>query len=107
MAARIQVLPADARPGDVLEVRLIIGHAMESGLRRDDSGARIARNIINRVTCRYNGVEVFRAELGPGIAANPFLTFFTRATGSGELVFDWVDDEGVRDSERITVNLNA
>lgn len=107
MAARVQILPVDAKVGDVLEVRLIIGHPMESGLRRDDVGARIQRNIVNRVSCKYNGQEVFKAELGPGIAANPYLTFHTRATRSGELQFDWVDDSGERGSERVAVNLKT
>ncbi len=107
MAARIQIMPVDAKAGDVLEIRLIIGHPMESGLRRDDLGARIQRNIVNRVTCKYNGTEVFSAELGPGIAANPYLTFHTRAMRSGEMQFDWVDDSGERGSERIAVNLKT
>jgi sulfur-oxidizing protein SoxZ len=107
MAARIQILPADAKPGDLLEIRLIIGHPMESGLRRDDVGARIQRNIVNKITCKYNGAEVFKAELGPGMAANPYLTFHTRATKSGELQFDWVDDNGERGSERAVVTLKT
>ena len=99
MVARIQ-LPAEARPGEVIEVRIAIQHPMETGFRYDDGGRAIPKNVINRIVCRYNGAEVLRAELGSGIAANPYLQFHTVAEASGELVFEWVDDEGKSGSER-------
>jgi sulfur-oxidizing protein SoxZ len=55
--------------------------------------------------CRYNGEEVFRAELGSGISANPYLQFYVRAGDSGDLVFDWVDDAGERGSERASLTV--
>jgi sulfur-oxidizing protein SoxZ len=99
MTARIQV-PAQAKRGEVIEVRIAIQHPMETGFRYDYVGARIPKNVINRLVCRYNGTEVFRAEMGSGISANPYLQFHTVAEASGELVFDWVDDEGKTGSER-------
>jgi sulfur-oxidizing protein SoxZ len=99
MTARIQI-PKQARRGEVVEVRIAIQHPMETGFRRDDVGRTIAKNVINKLTCRYNGVEVFRAEMGSGISANPYLNFFTVANATGELVFDWIDDEGKTGSER-------
>lgn len=107
MAARVQIQPNKPKAGDIVEVRIIIGHAMESGLRRDDMGRRVQRNIVNKITCRYLGQEVFRAELGPGIAANPYLTFHTRVSRSGEFLFDWVDDDGERGSERVAVDVQS
>ena len=53
--------------------------------------------------CRYNGVEIFRAEMGSGIAANPYLQFYTVAEASGEIDFDWVDDNGNRGMERAAI----
>jgi sulfur-oxidizing protein SoxZ len=99
MTARVQ-LPGRARRGEVVEIRIAIQHPMETGFRRDDVGHAITKNVINTFVCRYNGVEVFRAEMGSGIAANPYLSFCTVADVSGELVFDWVDDEGKTGSER-------
>jgi len=78
---------------------------METGFRLDNFGKPIPKNVINELVCRYNGVEVFRAEMGSGIAANPYLEFFTVAESSGELVFDWIDDAGVRGSERATITV--
>jgi sulfur-oxidizing protein SoxZ len=89
--ARIQ-LPREAKRGEVIEVRIVIRHPMETGYRRD-AGERVPRNAIHSLVCRYNGNEVFRATLSTGIAANPFLRFFLRAQESGELAFWWLDDD--------------
>lgn len=94
MTARIQV-PREARRGDLIEVRIIIQHPMETGFRYDSMGGQTPRNVIDRFECRYGGVEVFRAVLGAGIAANPYLRFFVRAKESGEIECRWVDQENV------------
>jgi sulfur-oxidizing protein SoxZ len=93
--ARVLInLPQRAKRGEVVEVKTLIAHPMETGYRLDNMGAAIPRDIINRFVCTYNGDEVFRAELFPAIAANPFIAFSTTAIESGELVFSWTDDEG-------------
>lgn len=94
MNARID-LPKEVRRGELVEVRLTIQHPMETGFRLDAYGKRVPRNAIHSLVCRYNGAEVFRATLGTGVAANPYLRFFTRAVDSGELEFWWLDDEEV------------
>jgi sulfur-oxidizing protein SoxZ len=102
--SRIQ-LPPQARRGEAVEVRILIQHPMETGFRRDAGGQRVPRNALHSFACRYNGVEVFRATLSTGIAANPVLRFFLRAEKSGELEFWWLDDEDVegRASARLLV----
>ena len=102
MAARISV-PQNARRGDQIEIRIAIQHPMEPGYRVEDNGTAITKNVINKLVCRYNGAEVFRAEMGSGISANPYLSFFIVAAASGELRFDWVDDTGVAGSERSAI----
>lgn len=104
MAARIQ-LPPEARRGELIEVRLTLQHPMETGFRVDAYGNRIRRNAVHSLVCRYNGVEVFRATLGTGIAANPYLRFFTRAVESGELEFWWLDDDEVEGSARARITV--
>lgn len=96
--ARIQA-PATARRGEVIEVRIAIQHPMETGFRFDLDGRAVPRNVINQLVCRYAGAEVFRAELGSGVAANPHIAFHTVARESGELAFEWVDDKGERGSQ--------
>src|SRR5215472_18875191 len=103
---RVQInVPAHARRGEVIEIKTLIAHPMETGYRVGPTGAAIPRNIISRFLCTYNGEEVFRAELFPAIAANPFIAFFTVATESGEIVFSWTDDHGETQTEvrQITV----
>lgn len=104
MAARVQV-PKQARRGAVIEIRIVIQHVMETGYRRDDFGRAIPKNVINSLTARYNGAEIFSAELGSGIAANPYLQFYTTAVASGEIEFSWVDDAGERGSERAAISV--
>ncbi len=104
--ARIQI-PASVKRGEVITVRFAVQHPMETGFRYDNMGRPITKNVINTLVCRYGGTEVFRAELGSGISANPYLQFHLRAEASGELVFDWIDDAGERGSERAQVNVVA
>jgi sulfur-oxidizing protein SoxZ len=104
--ARIQI-PAEVKRGELFLVRVAVQHPMETGFRFDNMGRTIPKNVINTLTCSYNGVEVFRAELGSGIAANPYLQFYTRAQATGELVFDWIDDAGERGTERASVTVAA
>jgi sulfur-oxidizing protein SoxZ len=74
------VAPAKARKGEVIEIKTLINHVMETGFRRDNVGRAIPRDIITRFTCTYAGEEVFRMDLFTGVAANPFVAFTTIAT---------------------------
>jgi sulfur-oxidizing protein SoxZ len=87
-------VPASAKRGDIIEIKTLISHPMESGFRIGANGTPIPRDIITLFTCSYNGEEVFRAELSPAIAANPFIAFFTVAHDSGTLEFRWSGDNG-------------
>ncbi len=102
--ARVQ-LPASAKRGEVIEVRIAIQHPMETGFRFDLMGKAIPKNVINRLRVRYNGAEVFSAELGSGIAANPYLQFHTLAEASGGFIFERIDDNGNRGEERASITV--
>jgi sulfur-oxidizing protein SoxZ len=93
MAALINV-PPRAKRGDVIEIKTLMSHIMETGFRRTAAGDLIPRDIITSFTCRYNGSEIFRADLFPAIAANPYFSFFTVAKESGKLEFEWIGDNG-------------
>src|SRR5262249_23432239 len=92
-ATRI-VVPAKANRGEVIEIKTLINHVMETGYRRDTVGKAIPRDIITKFTCSYAGEEVFRMDLFTGVAANPFVAFTTLATASGALIFEWTDEHG-------------
>jgi len=96
-------VPATARRGEVIELKSLIAHPMESGFRVGMNGALIPRDIITLFTCTYNGQEIFRAELSPAIAANPFIAFFTTATESGTLGFHWSGDNGFSATETAAI----
>jgi sulfur-oxidizing protein SoxZ len=92
--ARIKVVPEQARRGEVVRIRCLVMHSMENGYRFDTQGTPIGIHLIHTAVCRYNDVEVFRASLGTGMAANPYLTFHTVATESGTIEVSWYDDDG-------------
>jgi len=100
-------MPREAKRGEVIEIRIAIQHPMETGFRFDLMGRSIPKNVVNSLVVRYNGAEIFSAEMGSGIAANPYLQFYTVAEASGALVFEWVDDSGERGSERATIAVNG
>lgn len=100
-------VPESATKDEIIEIKALIQHDMESGYRRDARGKVIPRDIIRRFECAYNGVAVFTAEFGPGIAANPYLNFYIKATESGSLDFIWTDQNGVSWSDNATITVTG
>ena len=94
MASALINVPPRARRGEIIEIKTLISHTMETGFRRTQLGAVIPRDIIRRFACTYNGTEVFRADLHPAMSANPFIVFSTIAVESGTLEFQWTGDNG-------------
>ena len=99
MARTLLRVPTTAARGEVVEIRTLIQHPMETGFRPAENGRMLERDIIRRFTCLYNNRPVFAAELHPAIAANPYLTFTLRADDSGVLVFTWEGDNGFSQTE--------
>ena len=94
MASALINVPRKARRGDVIEIKALMSHIMESGYRHTAAGDLVPRDIITSFACRYNGKEIFRADFFPAIAANPFMSFFTVAQESGKFEFEWIGDKG-------------
>ena len=90
---RIRV-PDTAKAGDVVEIRAMIMHPMENGFRTDSQGTTIPVDIIADFACSYDGAEVFSVKLEPGLSANPYFSFFLKATKSGPVDFIWQDQDG-------------
>jgi sulfur-oxidizing protein SoxZ len=87
-------VPSEAKKGEVIQIKSLVAHPMETGFRKDESGKLIPREIINTFVCTFNGREVFRADLEPAIAANPYFEFTVKVEESGTFVFAWKDDNG-------------
>jgi sulfur-oxidizing protein SoxZ len=99
MARALINVPPTAKRGEIVEIKTLIQHPMETGYRVGYNGALIPRDIIQTFTCAWNGVEIFRAQFSSAIAANPFLSFSAIATESGDIVFKWVGDNGFEATE--------
>ncbi|GAB4576729.1 MAG: thiosulfate oxidation carrier complex protein SoxZ [Roseibium sp.] len=101
---RVKV-PKKASQGEVITIKTLISHPMESGQRKDKEGNVIPRQIINKFTCEFNGQVVFSCDMDPAVSANPYVEFNAKVNESGTFKFTWVDDNGsVYESEnKITV----
>ena len=105
MARAVVNVPEKVKRGEIIEIKTLIQHVMETGFRRTQLGEAIPRDIIRQFVCTYNGAEIFRAELHPAVSANPLLAFSTVANESGTIAFTWTGDKGfsVTESAKITV----
>jgi len=98
-------VPKKARNGDIIEIKTLISHIMETGYRHTTSGQVVPRDIITSFTCRFEGDEIFRADLFPATAANPFISFFMVATKSGKFDFEWIGDNGFSSTASATITV--
>lgn len=98
-------LPESAKVGEVIEVKTLISHVMETGQRKDPDGKTIPRQIINGFAAKFAGAEVFAAEIHPGMSANPYLSFFMKVPGPGEFEFTWTEDGGKTFVEKLKLNV--
>ena len=105
MASALINVPQKAKRGDIIEIKTLMSHIMETGFRRTAAGELIPRDIITSFSCSYNGEEVFRADLFPAIAANPFITFTTIAMESGTFDFHWIGDRGFTESASAAITV--
>jgi len=94
MARALINVPAKSKRGEIIEIKTLMSHPMETGFRPGMDGQLIQRDIIEKFVCTYNGEVVFSAQLHPAITANPFISFTTIATETGTLVFAWTDNKG-------------
>lgn len=96
-------VPETATKDEIVEIKALIRHPMESGFRRGSRGEVIPRDIITRFECDLNGELVFASDFHPAVAANPLITFHMRASKSGDLTFRWTDQNGQVWSETASI----
>ncbi|WP_116132086.1 thiosulfate oxidation carrier complex protein SoxZ [Tropicimonas sp. IMCC34043] len=90
---RVKV-PKSAAAGEVITIKTLISHPMESGQRKDKDGNVIPRSIIHRFTCDFNGENVVDVTLESAISTNPYIEFDAKVPEAGEFKFTWYDDDG-------------
>ena len=98
-------LPDQAKAGDVIEIKALIQHVMETGNRHDPDGHPIPRSIIHTFRVTFDGEPIFSADWGSGISANPYIAFYFRVPGPGTFEFTWIDDAGVTVTEKTPLAL--
>lgn len=105
MSSALINVPAKAKRGEVIEIKTLISHVMETGFRASRTGTMAPRDIITNFVCTYNGTEIYRAEFYPAMAANPYLVFHTIATESGTIAFTWTGDNGFSAKESVKIEV--
>ena len=90
---RVRV-PRSAAAGEIITIKTLISHPMESGQRKDSNGNPIPRSIINRFVVDFNGQNVLDVKLEPAISTNPFFEFQSVVPEAGTFTFTWYDDDG-------------
>ena len=103
MHSRLQIIPAK-RPSQMTTVRLLIRHPMETGFRFEVNGSAVTKNVIHTLTAMFDGKPVFKATLGSGVSADPFLEFQVRTPQSGELLLQWQDDAGEKGETKTLIS---
>ena len=98
-------LPEAINPGQIIEIKTLVTHVMETGNRKDGTGKIIPRDIIHTFTATFEGEDVFSATLGSGIAANPYIAFFMKVPGPGTLTLTWLDDGGTTTVEKVSLSV--
>jgi sulfur-oxidizing protein SoxZ len=106
MARALINVPPAARRGEVIEIKAMAAHDMETGFRRTQYGKVIPRNIITTFVCTYNGAEIFSADFHPAISANPYVAFSTIATESGTIACTWTGDNGYALTESVAIRVD-
>jgi sulfur-oxidizing protein SoxZ len=106
VARAIINLPKSAARGEIVEIKALVAHDMETGFRRTQTGEIIPRNIITRFVCTYNGAEILSADFHPAISANPYIAFYTRATDSGSITCTWTGDNGFSVTESVPISVS-
>ena len=90
--------------GDTVEVKVLMSHEMETGQRKDASGAVVPAHYIRSITAKCNGKVVLSAEWGPAVSKNPFLSFRFKGAAKGDRVsITWVDNKGETRTDEGTI----
>jgi sulfur-oxidizing protein SoxZ len=98
-------IPESMTAGEIVEIKTLATHIMETGNRKDAAGNKIPRDIVHTFTATFDGTPVFSADLGSGIAANPYIAFYLKVPGPGTLELTWLDDAGDKTVETVALNV--
>lgn len=90
--------------GDLVEVKVLMAHIMETGQRKNQQGDIIPAHFIQQITAAYKDKVVLSAQWGPAVSANPWLAFKFKGGAKGEKVkLSWTDNKGDSRSDEVVI----
>jgi len=90
--------------GDVVDVRVLMGHPMETGQRKDASGKIIPRHFIQEVTVRVGGKVAMQGEISQAVSRNPVFSFRLKGAAKGDkLEISWLDNKGEKNQTETAI----
>jgi len=99
--------PKTAKAGDIVQIKTLVTHKMDTGLQKDKkTGELIPQHIINSFVATFNGETVFTAVPHGAISANPYIAFKVRIDKTGELDLRWKDNKGATWNAKKTITVS-
>lgn len=81
--------------GEKVEAKVLIRHDMETGKRKDSTGALVPPHFIQTLTAKYEDRVVLDTVMGIAVSKDPFISFkFKYGVKGGKLTVTWVDNTG-------------
>jgi sulfur-oxidizing protein SoxZ len=90
--------------GDVAEIRILMGHAMETGQRKDAAGVTVPAHFIQTMSIDVGGKRVVDGQIGTSVSRNPVFGFKMKGAKVGDkVVVNWVDSKGDKRTDEAAV----
>jgi sulfur-oxidizing protein SoxZ len=90
--------------GGVVDVKILMKHDMESGLRKDAAGKTVPAWFIKTLNVKAQGKDVLNAEFGTAVSKDPFLNFKYKGAKGDKIVVSWVDSKGETRTDETTAS---
>jgi len=94
MASALINVPSRVRRGEIIEIKTLMSHIMETGYRRTATGESRSARHHHQLCLPLQRRRDFPRRSLSGDRGQPFISFFTVATESGKFEFEWIGDRG-------------
>lgn len=103
MATKAIKMRAKIKEG-VAQVKCLMPHPMETGVRKSADGSLIPAHYIETVTCEHNGTVIIEAQWGTSVSKDPYFAFKALGAKSGDTIkVSWVDNKSESSSGETTL----
>ena len=90
--------------GEKTTVRVLVGHEMESGQRKDAAGKTVPAWFIQSINATWNGKTVMAAQWGTAVSKNPFMQFSFKGGKAGDkIAVTWIDSKGDKRVDEVAI----